>query len=76
MPYTEFKSTVEGKLKTTEQINAFCKFPAESKAKNYNVYMILTIALGVIALILIGIVIHIFMNKAPTHNLIPNDDKV
>ena len=76
MPYKEFKSTVEGKLKTAEQIADFCKFPATSKGTNYNAYMIVTIVLGVIALILIGIVVHIFMNKPPTHNLIPTDDKV
>lgn len=77
MPFTEFKNTINGKLKTAEEIETFCKFPQkEEKTSSLNGYMIATIVLGVVAVCLIGVVIYLFMKKSTAPKLIPITDDV
>lgn len=71
MPFTEFKNKINNKLKTAEEIEAFCKFTKKEGKSSLNAYMIATIVLGVVAVCLIGLLIYLFMKKTPVPSLIP-----
>ena len=77
--YTEFVDTLKKRMKTMDEVNKFCGFTKEEKDDGENddddsIYIWISVALGVLLIILIGLIIFTIKHKKEEFKNVENID--